>query len=184
MRLHLTLIFTSLTLFSMACGPVYPTIGDMPGWFLNRDQVNGICGAGVAQFNGNVQLATNAAIQSARDELARSFETKVKGYIEQGAKDGRITSGDGEKIASQSAREQLSQGMVRKSLKYTNTRKVAVKDGQFYALVCLDAGKFQTSLKEMMKAKNNAAKEVFDQSKQMLDEQGDKLEEMMKRYND
>ena len=184
MRLHLTLIVTSVTLFSMACGPTGPTIGDMPGWFLNRDQVGGICGAGVAKYQGNIQLATNAAIQSARDELARSFEIKLSGYIEQGAKAGNITSSDGEKVASQDAQEQLSRSLVKNSLRFTATKKVTVKSEQFYALVCLDAAKYQTSLKDMIKSKNSAAKEVFDQSKQMLEEQSNKLEEMMKRYND
>ena len=183
MRLNL-FILTSLAFTISACGPAVPDLSDMPEWYLNRDQVDGICGAGVAQFNGNVQLATNAAIQSARDELARSFEVKVKGYIEQGARAGRITNGDGEKIASQSAQEQLSTGMVKQSLKFTGTKKVTVKKDQFYALVCIEATKFQTSLQELMKAKNSAAKEVFEQSKQMLEEQGSKLEEMMKRYND
>jgi hypothetical protein len=183
----LTLLTVACALFTIACGGGQaPTANDIefPSWYLDRSQVDGICGFGVTEFNGNVQMATNSSVQLARDELARNFETKIQGFIETGVRAGRITSNDSQKISSQSAQEQLSRGFVKQSLKFTNTKKLSKKGDQFYSMVCLDAVKFSQALKKMMQADNMVAKEVLDQSKLLLEEQGAKLDSFMAKYAD
>jgi len=177
----------SLILLSTACGGSQaPKAGDLefPAWYLDRSQIDGICGFGVTEFNGNVQMATNSSVQLARDELARNFETKIQGFIEAGVRAGRITSNDKQQVSSQSAQEQLSRGTVKQALKFTNTKKLSKKGDQFYSMVCLDAAKFSKALKEMVQADNQVSREVLDQSKQLLEEQGSKLDEFMKKYGD
>ena len=182
-----------LTLMSLACltlsgcgGSAAPKASDIefPAWYLDRSQVSGICGFGVTEFNGNVQMMTNSAVQLARDELSRNFETKVSGYVESGVRAGRITSNDKQDVSSQSAQEMLSRGLVKQALKFTNTKKGSQKGDQFYVMVCLDAARFSQALREMVKADSMVAREVLDQSKQLLEEQGSKLDEFMSKYGD
>ena len=87
-------------------------------------------------------------------------------------------------VSSKSAQEQLSRGLVKETLKFTNTKKLSKKGDQFYSMVCLDAAKFSKALKDMVKAGNMVANEVLDQSKQLLDEQGSKLDAFMAKYGD
>ena len=183
-------IFSFLVLAHLlaACGSSAPAPQaediNFPTWFGDRSQVDAICGFGVTEFNGNVQIATSSAVQFARDELSRNFETRVSGYVESGIKAGRITADGVQKSASQSAQEQLSRGLVQQTLKFTNTKKVTKKGDQFFAMVCLDAARFSQALKDMMKAGDMVAREVLDQSKQLLEDQGAKLDAFMKKYGD
>ena len=146
--------------------------------------MNGICGFGVNEYNGNVQMATNASVQLARDELSRNFATKVQGFVERGVRAGRITNNGKQNVSSKSAQEQLSRGLVKETLKFTNTKKLSKKGDQFYSMVCLDAAKFSKALKDVVKAGNMVASEVLNQSKQLLDEQGSKLDAFMAKYSD
>jgi hypothetical protein len=183
----LTSLFALLALAFSGCGGGQaPTANDIdfPSWYLDRSQVDGICGFGVTEFNGNVQIATNSSVQLARDELARNFETKIEGFIESGVRAGRITGNDKQNVSSQSAQEQMSRGFVKQNLKFTNTKKISKKGDQFYSMVCLDAAKFSQALREMVQADNMVAKEVLDQSKQLLEEQGSKLDAFMSKYGD
>lgn len=180
-------LLIALPIFVSACGGGQAVQADeltFPSWYLDRSSVEGICGFGVTEFNGNVQMATNSSVQLARDELARNFATKIEGYIETGVRAGRITGNDKQNVSSQSAQEQLSRGLVKETLKFTNTKKLSKKGDQFYSMVCLDAAKFSQALKDMLQADNMVAQEVLNQSKQLLEEQGSKLDEFMSKYGD
>ena len=185
MKLLISLL-SFATLLSACGGGQAVKAGDLefPAWYLDRSSVDGICGFGVTEFNGNVQMATNSSIQLARDELSRNFATKIQGYVETGVRAGRITGNDKQSVSSQSAQEQLSRGLVKETLKFTNTKKLSKKGDQFYSMVCLDAAKFSQALKDMVQADNMVAQEVLNQSKQLLDEQGSKLDDFMSKYGD
>ena len=64
------------------------------------------------------------------------------------------------------------------------SKKISKKGDQFYSMVCLDAAKFSKALREMVQADNQVAREVLDQSKQLLEEQSSKLDDFMKKYGD
>ena len=80
-----------------ACGSstteMSPEVKNLPEWVMNQPP---LCGVGIQKFRGNLGAAKRFAESSAREDLSRQLETRVKGMIKQynqegGTEDGEIS---------------------------------------------------------------------------------------------
>ena len=140
------LTLCALCAFALACGgskDVSEIEGeDLPEWFLNQPS---LCGVGVQKVRGNIGSAKTFAEANARDDLARQLETKVKSMIKQYNQEGGTEDGEISEELSTKAALSLSKQTLQGSV----PKKHALKNKQFYSLVCLDAGALTKAIDQM-----------------------------------
>ena len=142
-----------------------------PEWYKNRSKVKDICGFGNVEYNGDYGLAESSAIANARDELARNFKTKVKGFQENVRAAGRSTVDGEKKSAARSAQENYTRQLIDSDLKFTTVRATEMSGDVFFAGVCVEVNKYLDEMKNM-----GAASEQFNEFSQQLSDASNKLD--------
>lgn len=148
MRHALSLIsLSALSALALACGGdpkenSDPVAQNLPEWVLNQPP---LCGVGIQKVRGNLGFAKEAAQSSARDDLARQIETRVKSMIKQYNQEGGTEDGD----ISEELSTKASVSLAKQSLNGSVPKKADVREGQFYSLVCLEPGALTDAINQM-----------------------------------
>ena len=142
-----TLTLSALSALSFACGGdpkenSDPIVQNVPEWVLNQPP---LCGVGIQKVRGNLGFAKDAAQSSARDDLARQIETRVKSMIKQYNQEGGTEDGD----ISEELSTKASLSLSKQTLSGSVPKKADVREGQFYSLVCLEPGALTDAIKKM-----------------------------------
>jgi hypothetical protein len=168
------LTLCALCSFALACGgskEVSEIEGeDLPEWFLNQPA---LCGVGVQKVRGNIGSAKSFAESNAREDLSRQLETKVKSMIKQYNQEGGTE--DGEISEELSTRATLS--LTKQTLNGAVPKKHALKNKQFYSLVCIDSGALTKAIDQMKvlgEAQRRALARRAKEAHKELDEQMEK----------
>ena len=117
-----------------------------PAWAQGEVPIG--CGIGIAKHLGNKGLTRNSAVNMARDELARTLQTKMEGMMKQYADQGE-TEG---KEYSEQKNTQVVRSVVDTSLSGTTVKRTALVDKEYYALVCMDLNGFKGLVDDMKEA--------------------------------
>ena len=149
MNLYRTLkVATLLGAASMltACGTsapkVDPAVENLPEWVMNQPP---LCGVGIQKFRGNLGASKRFAESSAREDLSRQLETRVKGMIKQYNQEGGTEDGD---ISEElSTRAVLT--LTKQTLNGAVPKKSDMRDGQFFSLVCLETDALTDAINNM-----------------------------------
>ena len=115
---------------------------NLPEWVLNQPP---LCGVGIQKFRGNVGSAKSFAESSAREDLSRQLETKVRSMIKQYNQEGGTEDGEISEELSTRATVTLS----KQTLNGAVPKKADMRDGQFYSLVCLEPGTLTEAINNM-----------------------------------
>lgn len=148
MRFNFTiklLAMLGLVSLTAACGSdpkAPPEAENLPEWVLNQPP---LCGVGIQKFRGNLGSAKSFAEASARDDLSRQIETRVKSMIKQYNQEGGTEDGDISEELSTKAAVSLSKTTLQGSV----PKKSDLRDGQFYSLVCLEPGALTEAINGM-----------------------------------
>lgn len=161
---------------TLACGGAPTTkrdFGKVPSWF--NEPPKG-CGVGSGQLRRSRQAARDAAITSARLDLARAVQGVVQGMIKRYIAEGESSLADftDEQVTS-TARDVTDADLMGARVVKTDTN-----DDELFAMVCLDPETFGTAFERMTQLSQKAraalrarAQEEFKD----LDEQVQKLRE-------
>lgn len=144
------------------------TFEQAPRWFDNPEKG---CGVGSAKHRGIKNLTRKAAVQSARDDLARQLKTQIQGMVKQYAQAGET---DGKQMAEE-LQTSVSRSIVNEALIGTRVAVTAMQGEEFYSMVCLDPETFggifdrmkELSQKQRVALKNRAKIEFQDLDKQI-----------------
>jgi hypothetical protein len=178
MRFNFTIkLLAMLGLMSItaACGSdpkAAPEAENLPEWVLNQPP---LCGVGIQKFRGNLGSAKSFAEASARDDLSRQIETRVKSMIKQYNQEGGTEDGDISEELSTKAAVSLSKTTLQGSV----PKKSDIRDGQFYSLVCLEPGALTEAINGM-KALGAAQRKALARRAAVAHEE---LKEAMESYD-
>jgi len=145
-RIIQTIALLGVASLLSACGSSAPEVADeiknLPEWVMNQPP---LCGVGIQKFRGNLGSAKRFAESSAREDLSRQLETRVKGMIKQYNQEGGTEDGD---ISEElSTRAVLT--LTKQTLNGAVPKKSDMRDGQFFTLVCLEADALTNAINSM-----------------------------------
>lgn len=153
-------------------GESMPETENLPKWVLNQPP---LCGVGIQKFRGNVGSAKSFAESSAREDLSRQLETKVRSMIKQYNQEGGTEDGDISEELSTRATVTLS----KQTLNGAVPKKADMRDGQFYSLVCLEPNALTEAINNM-KVLNAAQRKALSRRAAVAHEE---LKEAMDSYD-
>jgi len=145
---------------------------EIPEWFLNQPP---LCGVGVQKVRNNLGAAKRLAAASARTDLSRQLETKVKSMIKQYNQEGGNEDGD----ISEELSTDVSQLLSKQTINGSVPKKNLVQDNQFYTLVCLETDALTDAINNMKKLGNAQRKALARRAAAAHDE----LKEAMENYD-
>jgi hypothetical protein len=157
---------------SSPSGKSDPVTENLPEWVLNQPP---LCGVGIQKFRGNVGSAKSFAESSAREDLSRQLETKVRSMIKQYNQEGGTEDGDISEELSTRATVTLS----KQTLNGAVPKKADMRDGQFYSLVCLEPNTLTEAINNM-KVLNAAQRKALARRAAVAHEE---LKEAMDSYD-
>jgi hypothetical protein len=144
--LKLGLALLSLTSMLTACGGAQSNVSDggmnLPKWMMDQPP---LCGVGVQKIRGNVGSAKSFAQANARDDLSRQLETRVKSMIKQYNQEGGTEDGEISEELSTRAAVTLSKQTINGAV----PKQAEIRDGQYYALICLEADALTNAINNM-----------------------------------
>ena len=159
-----------------ACGSSKPemdsAVQNLPEWVMNQPP---LCGVGIQKFRGNLGSAKRFAESSAREDLSRQLETRVKGMIKQYNQEGGTE--DGEISEELSTRAVLT--LTKQTLNGAVPKKSDMRDGQFFTLVCLETDALTDAINNMTKLKGAQRKALARRATVAHEE----LKEAMENYD-
>ena len=117
-------------------------VQNLPEWVMNQPP---LCGVGIQKFRGNLGSAKRFAESSAREDLSRQLETRVKGMIKQYNQEGGTE--DGEISEELSTRAVVT--LTKQTLNGAVPKKSDMRDGQFFTLVCLETDALTAAINSM-----------------------------------
>jgi hypothetical protein len=147
------------------------TFGDAPEWYDNPTKG---CGVGSAKHRGIRDLTRKAAVSSARDDLGRNLKSVVQGMIKQYQSAGEA---EGKEFAEE-LQTRVTRSVVDQTLVGTRTVATAMRNNEFYAMVCLDPETFADAfdrMKELDGKQKAALKKRAEKEFEDLDAQIEKL---------
>lgn len=159
-----------------ACGSSAPKMDpaaqNLPEWVMNQPP---LCGVGIQKFRGNLGSAKRFAESSAREDLSRQLETRVKGMIKQYNQEGGTEDGD---ISEElSTRAVLT--LTKQTLNGAVPKKSEMRDGQFFSLVCLETDALTDAINNMKTLKGAQRKALARRAAAAHEE----LKEAMENYD-
>jgi hypothetical protein len=134
-------------------GESMPEMDNLPAWVMNQPP---LCGVGIQKFRGNVGSAKSFAESSAREDLSRQLETRVKSMIKQYNQEGGTEDGD----ISEELSTRASVTLSKQTLNGAVPKKSDMRDNQFYSLVCLEPDALTDAINNM-KILNNAQRKAL-----------------------
>jgi hypothetical protein len=134
-----------------------------------------LCGVGIQKMRGNLGAAKSFAEASARDDLARQIETRVKSMIKQYNQEGGNESGDISEELSTKAALSLAKQTVNGSV----PKQSDIRDQQFFTLVCLEPDALTNAINNMRVLKGAQRKALARRAEQAHEE----LSEAMENYD-
>ena len=115
---------------------------NLPKWVMSQPP---LCGVGIQKMRGSVGSAKSFAQANARDDLSRQLETRVKSMIKQYNQEGGTEDGEISEELSTRAAVTLS----KQTLNGAVPKQADIRDGQYYALVCLEADALTNEINNM-----------------------------------
>ena len=171
-----TLLIGIAALAMSACGttvkPYQP--GDAPNLPAFVLEQPAGCGVGSAKFRGNINLAREAAVSSARADLSRQLKTQINAMLKRYQQEGEV---DGRDMTEETITS-VSKDITSMSLVGTRATMSKSMDGNLHALVCLDPETFASSFDRMKKLNDSqraALKERATKEFKNLDKEIEKL---------
>jgi hypothetical protein len=134
-------------------GESMPEMSNLPEWVMNQPP---LCGVGIQKFRGTLGSAKSFAESSAREDLARQLETRVKSMIKQYNQEGGTEDGD----ISEELSTRASVTLSKQTLNGAVPKKADMRDNQYYSLVCLEPDALTDAINNM-KILNNAQRKAL-----------------------
>jgi hypothetical protein len=176
--IRLTTILAAAALVALAGCASTPVVdqntsfADAPEWY---DNVPAMCGVGSAKHRGVRDLTREAAVSSARRDLAKQVQVRMQGMLKDYARQGEA---EGREFSEQD-QVRVSRDIVDANLSGTRVVKTAMVESELYAMVCLDPQGFADQLAAM---KTLSAK-AQDYLKRRADAEFEELDKQLEKLN-
>lgn len=164
---------------AVAPASVRSALAGAPQWVLSPDTAGGVAGVGIAPKSaGGIQLQRTEALASARDELARQMEIKVKNLFTGFAQ----TTGIGDQQTLDKVSKNASRQLADQTLAGSKQKDLWVSpDGTLYALVVVDPAVAAQAAKQAARTSLRDEHAVWQQiqAKNALDELDREVDKQM-----
>jgi hypothetical protein len=124
------------------------------------------CGVGSAKLQGMRDLARKAAETSGRADLARQMKTTIEGMLKRYQAQGLA---EGEEFAEEQITN-VTKDIVSQDLYGSRTRAVAERNGDIYALMCINPEVLAEAMSKMKGMNDTMRKALAERSKVEFDD--------------